>query len=297
MHSDHKPYLRFTKPARLDKACNTLRGLLSGIAADHEINSHEIAHIQHWLDTHADLRDRHPFNELVSCLESALSDGVLTTEEKLDLEWLCERLLSNDYFDAVTADMQTLHGWLSGIASDHIVSDRELASLSDWIDRHRHLQTLWPYDEVESLLTKVLADKRIDEDEHRELLLHFSQYGHRASDRTLDTFDAAKIIVGGLCAVDPEIVFRDRAFCFTGASSRFTRELFADRIGAAGGTVRTGVSAAVNYLVVGADGNPCWAYACYGRKVEKAVAIRRAGAALVIVHENDIHDALEDLLP
>lgn len=51
----------------------------------------------------------------------------------------------------------------------------------------------------------------------------------------------------------------------------------------------------VNYLVVGGEGNPCWAYACYGRKVEKAVELRRQGHPIVIVHENDFHDAVLDL--
>jgi len=56
------------------------------------------------------------------------------------------------------------------------------------------------------------------------------------------------------------------------------------------------VTRRVNYLVVGADGNPCWAYACYGRKVEKTVALRKKGSAILIVHENDVHDAIADQL-
>jgi hypothetical protein len=61
-----------------------------------------------------------------------------------------------------------------------------------------------------------------------------------------------------------------------------------------GGDVLNGVNAKLNYLVIGADGNPCWAYACYGRKVEKAVELRKKGKRIVIVHENDFHDALAD---
>ena len=56
----------------------------------------------------------------------------------------------------------------------------------------------------------------------------------------------------------------------------------------------TGVSRYLNYLVIGAEGNPCWSYACYGRKVEKAVELRRAGAQILLVHENDFHDAVAD---
>jgi hypothetical protein len=26
----------------------------------------------------------------------------------------------------------------------------------------------------------------------------------------------------------------------------------------------------IDYLIIGADGSPCWTFACYGRKVEKS---------------------------
>lgn len=298
MHADQSRYVRFTGPARVEKAANTLSGLLTGLAADSVINTLEISHLRQWLHEHRDLRLRHPLSELFGAVESALEDGVLTSEEKQDLVWLCDRLKRSNYYPKVTSDMQFLHGMLAGVSADSVLCADELQQLSEWIDDHRHLQTMWPYDEVESLLTKVLADKRIDAEEHAELMHHFTQYGHRADDRTLDTFGVAgqpAIQVGGLCAVCPDIQFLERNFCLTGASSRFSRTEFADRISAVGGTVKTNVTADLHYLVVGADGNPCWAYSCYGRKVEKAIDFRRRGSSLVIVHENDIHDALEEM--
>lgn len=51
----------------------------------------------------------------------------------------------------------------------------------------------------------------------------------------------------------------------------------------------------VNYLIVGAEGNPCWKFSCYGRKVEKAVELRKEGSRLLIIHELDFHDAVADL--
>ena len=61
-----------------------------------------------------------------------------------------------------------------------------------------------------------------------------------------------------------------------------------------GGEVMNSVSAKLDYLIIGADANPCWAYTCYGRKVEKAVELRKSGARLILVHENDFHDAVAD---
>ena len=70
--------------------------------------------------------------------------------------------------------------------------------------------------------------------------------------------------------------------------------MFCDKIQKLGGVVVGSVSGRLNYLFIGGDGNPCWSYACYGRKVEKAIELRKAGAEIVIVHEYDLHDALED---
>lgn len=61
-----------------------------------------------------------------------------------------------------------------------------------------------------------------------------------------------------------------------------------------GGKVRTSVSAKTDYLIVGNAGNPCWAYACYGRKIEQAVSLRKEGVGIMIVNETDFWDAVED---
>lgn len=62
-----------------------------------------------------------------------------------------------------------------------------------------------------------------------------------------------------------------------------------------GSDLRGNQHSKLNYLVIGAEGNPCWAFACYGRKVEKAVELRKKGVRVVIVHENDFHDAVLDV--
>ena len=59
-----------------------------------------------------------------------------------------------------------------------------------------------------------------------------------------------------------------------------------------GAKVVESVSAELDYLVVGVSGNPCWAYPSYGRKIEKAMELRRQGSQLLIVHKSDFFDAL-----
>ncbi len=295
MHSDHKTYLKFTGRSRLEKAVNSLLGIVEGIAVDASINSREIAFLETWLADHREVERTHPFNELVPVVNNAIADGVMSDEEKQDILWLCEKLRSAEFIDGVTADIQRLHAVLGGIAADGVISESELRGLSDWLTDHEHLKTLWPYDEVDSLVTAVLKDKKVDEDEHRTLLEFFREFTAVLDDRTIrnpSLAEGPKLV--GLCAVCPEISFSGTTFCFTGASFKYTRAEFYEVIEQRGGAVLASVSPKLNYLIIGAEGNPCWMYACYGRKVEKAVELRKKGARLLIVHENDFHDAVAD---
>lgn len=295
MHPDHLPYLRFTTRSRLEKSVNSLLGLIEGVALDGLINASELGFLQLWLSEHDELRDHHPFNELIPVVQAAIEDGVITEEERADLVWLCERLRSTEYFDSRTADIQRLHAMLGGILADGRVSEAELRGLAAWQSEHQHLKTCWPYDEVETLITAVLEDRLIDERELKSLHDFFSEFITVLDQRTIKN---PRVSEGGtlmgLCAVCPTVEFVGSKFCFTGASTRYKRKELAEIVSRLGGEVLSSMSADVGYLVIGAEGNPCWAYACYGRKVERAVQLRKAGARLLIIHENDFHDAVAD---
>lgn len=295
MHQDHAPYIKFTGRARIEKSINSLLGLIEGIAIDHEINGAELKFLDLWLENHESLSQQHPFNELIPTLRRALADRVLTEEEHHDLVWLCQRLLSADYFDRITRDLQRLHAVVGGIVADTSISEAELRGLSEWVEEHGHLRGCWPYDEIGSLVTTVLADKVIDPQEHEMLFNYFSEFIAVLDDRSVKSPPLEVTgTVAGLCAVCPEIEFQDNTFCFTGASSRYPRQKLVDTVQSLGGKVVESPSKKVDYLIIGADGNPCWAYACYGRKVEKAVELRKAGVKLMIIHESDFHDAVQD---
>lgn len=295
MHSDHAGYFKFTTRARMEKSINSLVGIVEGIAIDGTINASELNFLRMWLDEHYELQNCHPYTELFPVVSCAISDGVLTGDEREDILWLCERLSSTDYYDRVTADIQRLHAVVGGIAADGVVTEKELRGLSTWLDDHEHLKTCWPYDEVASLVTSVLSDGKISTQEQTILRDFFSQFTSLLDDRTITSpsIKQGESMIG-LCAVCPEIEFSGAKFCFTGASSKHKRSDLTAIVQRLGGEVVASLTSTVNYLVIGADGNPCWAYACYGRKVEKAVELRKAGARLLLVHENDFHDAAAD---
>ena len=295
MHPDHRPYARFASPAVLEKAINSLLGLVEGIAIDGSISADEVSFLNVWLEQYAAFEHLHPFSELVPLVKGSVSDGQLSEDERADITWLCRKLVSDEFYDQVTVDLQRLHAVLGGIVSDGRVTEHELRGLSEWLQEHEHLRRSWPYDEIDSLITTVMQDKVIDPEEQRLLMRFFSEFTTLLDDRTV-TSPVVEIAgsVSGLCAVCPEIRFPGEVFCFTGASSRYQRKDLDAIVQGLGGKVAANPSGKLSYLVVGAEGNPAWSYACYGRKVEAAVRLRKGGAKLLIVHENDFHDAVED---
>ena len=202
--ADGTRYFQYTTRSRLDKAINTLLGIVEGIALDGVIAPAEQRYLDEWLAAHRDAAQLHPFSEIVPVVAGAVADGELDAEERADILWLCEKLRSTEYYDQTSADMQRLHALLGGVAADGAVLKAELTALREWIDEHDHLRTLWPYDEVSALITGVLADGRIDEAEHDLLRAFFGEFAERTSGSpSTPAIVPASSVLGGVCAACP----------------------------------------------------------------------------------------------
>jgi NAD-dependent DNA ligase len=295
MHGDHANYWDFRRHDRVYQALHTLMGIIQGVSIDDALNRKEVDFLRQWIREHEEVRELHPYNQLMGVVEPAIADGVITEDERDAIRYLCEHLISDSHMDNSIVDMQRLHAILAGIGADRLVREQELRGLSDWLERHKDLRRTWPYEETCSLVTGILSDGRIDEREHALLLDFCAEFVAMADRRTIVNPPLrvdGKLV--GLCAVCPSIEFKDRTFCLTGASSRGTRADIAARLIALGARVINSVSSRTDFLVIGDDGNPCWTYTCYGRKIERAAELRRQGAKLMIIHESDLFDALAD---
>ena len=296
---ESEAYRKFTKPAELHKAINTLRGLVAGINADKGATTNELNELIHWCELHSWLRDRHPFSELIPVIEQACADGVVTDDEAKDILWLCGNFTDNaSYYDATTASIQFLSGLIHGIMADGELSKSEVTALSAWINANDFLSGTYPFDEINSLLCDVLSDRVITHEEREQLMALFGEIIDFTSSLNLVESDFVnlreKYGLSGICAACPDIQFRDKKFCITGEFRRASQADVTAEIVKLGGLPRPKVSKSLDYLIVGTAGNPCWAYACYGRKIEEAVTFRKAGAKIVIVNEADFWDSVED---
>jgi NAD-dependent DNA ligase len=104
-----------------------------------------------------------------------------------------------------------------------------------------------------------------------------------------------KSINQGFFQIDPDIYIQEKNFCITGQSNKYKRKEIAEKIELYGGFVTDSVTNSTNYLVVCDEKNDCWAFTCYGKKVEKAINLRKKGNLISIIHEFDLYDALESL--
>lgn len=294
---DDSSYRIYTGKSEAHKAFNSLRGIIQGIALDTKINQKEGNELEKWCDKHEFLANRNPFNDLITNIQVIISDNVVTEEEIKDMIWLCDKFENGfEYYDEYTSDLQVLQGICHGILADGIINDKEITELKCWLTQNSHLESYFPYDEISSLISQILADREIDEFEKNLLKKYFTEFVNLNDERLQEQIneDIKNIKIGGICSNVSNIRFLDNQFCFTGTSSRSSRGMIAKLIEEYGGKFINSVSKQTNYLIVGDNGNPCWAFACYGRKVETAVNLRKEGAKIMIVHENDFWREIDE---
>lgn len=289
------------------RATEVLRGILAGISADYELSDPEIAGLEDWLYMHANLLAKSPFLEVRHKLDEVLADGIIDEDERQELlEWCFEFSSPHSYpVLTVTAGIRRLHGFLQGISLDGAVSDSEIHDLADWLRDYEPLRENWPFDEVWTLVENILKDKRVTESERQALLDFCRNFSEYPVDRHLvcDEVDTAQepwmaseapvlMTLEHVCDRAPGIKIENRVFCFTGHLSYGKRSKVKAVVEQLRGIVKNSVVSDLDYLVIGALSQPCWAYSTYGRKVEAVMDLRKRGISIAIVHESDFLNAL-----
>ena len=143
-------------------------------------------------------------------------------------------------------------------------------------------------------MTNIIKDKIITKEEHEDFLKFTKALvgeNHNTSNSNL-----IESIKTGFYQIDPSIIIQEKTFCITGISKQYKRRELVEKIELYGGYVIDKINLKTNYLIVCDEKNTSWAFTCYGRKIEEAIKLRKQGLELILVHEYDFYDALEDLL-
>ncbi len=286
-HPDHEKYEIFTGPLRTVRDFNSLLGVIEGIAIDGIANETEKAYLLLWMEEHQALCEHDAFAELRDLVLAVLDGCVFSEKMRLNIQSLCEFLNMTSEAGKAKSDMQRLHSIVAGIAVDDVISERELLGLSEWLEEHAHLKDNWPYDDIQVMVEAALQEKRVDEVWMEEMKEFFLQFADIEGGRTTcGKMVSESVTILDVCDSEHEIVFEGAKFCFTGASSLYTRDQFMEMVSDRGGEPQKSLTQKTRYLVIGGEGNPHWAYTRYGRKVEKAVKMQREGLPLILIHED-----------
>lgn len=121
-----KKYLDVVSTAPVTLATQVLDGILKGIAVDKVITEDEAGNLRQWLYDNCYLAGHYPFDKVLSLLDSALEDLVITKEESEYIVSVIEQLLNP--VDALKEQIHSVEGkniCLSGVFSKGSKSEVE----------------------------------------------------------------------------------------------------------------------------------------------------------------------------
>lgn len=297
---DAMEFRKYTSKSEIQKSLNTLKGIIEGISLDGTYNNIELDELDAWCFNMKFMENKKPFDELIPLITESIKDNYLSKDEIDDIIWVCNKFLENNaYYDNITSGLQKLQGIFHGILSDNKINDSEIIQLNEWLKENDYLAGFYPYDEINTLLTSILSDGIISDDEINILKVFFSEFIDTNISTNIDFKEIEQLkqdyTIEGICATNADITFEGKVFCFTGASEKTTRQGFSNIVTSLHGEFKNSVTSKTDYLIIGNAGNPCWAYCCYGRKVEQALTLRKKGKKVIIIDENDFWNAIENL--
>ena len=283
----------------IDRATERLRGIMMGISLDNEITDEEINQLAGWLDIHKYLHDKEPFKTVIEKIKQVLEDHYIDEDEREEVLELCwmfdkESLLPQ----CATAAIRRLHGVLQGMALDDEIRENEVVGLKNWLEVHDYVKGYWPFSDIWQMIFKILEDGVVDSIEKKQLLEYCQNFSETLAENSviydsiygegyMSTFAPVLKPFTAICDRDSAITFSSKTFCFTGPAKTGSRKDLNDIILSLGGIPKNSVAIDLNYLVIGSQSSPCWAYSTYGRKIEQVFKNREKGSETAILHEDD----------
>lgn len=192
------------------------------------------------------------------------------------------------YRNQLNQSSAELLGLAEGLISDHVLADTEVQFLDQWLKHHDAIAHTWPGDVLHQRVQHVLADGKVTEEERAHLIATLRQLIGGSLERLAESPKVTTLAIDEIDAVQ----FSDAWFCLTGEFVFAPKQKCAEAIAARGGVVKSSVSKRLNYLVIGGLGSDEWKHGSFGTKIEKAIALKRQGASILIIHEDQWASAL-----
>ena len=291
--SDSTHVIKFSRARFSGRQISELLGLCRGLIADGKIVQSEAEALHAWLIGQEEANC--PLVETTRAqVGRILEDGVLDAGENAELMRLVRGLIDSrpdaevpiSRSGAPTNNLDdyqisALLGLCRGLVADGKIDQSEADALHTWLIAHEATVENPVILEFRKKL-KPLMKRKIANGKSSEQLL-----------KLLSGLVGGKTEVGeclGATALwlddpPPEIVFKGRKFCLTGKFSYGRRGRCEDEVRSRGGICQSSPGKTTDYLVIGSYAEGAWIQSAYGRKIEKAVALRADGLPIRITSE------------
>lgn len=256
--------------SKLETNINSLYGIIQGIAYDEIIDDKEIEKIKFWIEENRLYKNYSLFNKIITNCEKILEDNIITNYERIELLALVTSINKSKMYSEATLTLQILNGILDGIVCNERINQKEIDNLKIWLEQHDYLKDVYPYDKVLLEVNKVLEDEVLTKEESNYMLEIFEE------------------IVNPKLESESDIDFKGKTFCLTGEFESATKQEISNKIQELGGIEKSGVSAKLNYLIVGEVGNDAWKFGKIGGKQAKAMELNEKGAMIKIIDESSL---------
>lgn len=272
------------------KALHGLKGILIGIVADQRLNEKELLFLDSWLKSQNFLSGDQEVVAILSSVGDILANGEIKSLELLTIQADIEQLISL-MPDSGLSDVKgvgqkdELLGFLAGVASDGVLNDQEIGALSEWLNRNESIRNTWPASVVVNRLNMILEDGIITEEERQDLMLTVNQItGHVVDEETVGYEFSTEVWED---TVD-DLEVAGSTFCLTGDFVSGDRDAVDTMLRCLDATTSTSVNNLVDYLVIGTLASRNWLYTSHGRKIEKALHIKRQGGRIKTITERTL---------
>lgn len=299
LHDKHgQPEIQYRRSENNEKALITLLGLFDGITADQHLKPSEIACLESWLADHetqlSGPRDG-DIDDLRWQLRDILADGQVTVDEMEDTRALINCIIEHrldGYQYSIEKAIQHLIAMLQGIMADGYINEREMRHLKAWLRRTHHIHDVWPADILVRRMRDILADGTVTREEltHlQEMIIKITGGGFQEHGTITGVVTRAWELE---CTTPAGIDFDGQTFVLTGAFLFGTRKLCESEITMRGGLTAGTITLKTRYVVVGSEASRDWINSSHGRKLERAMELKRDGQSIDIITESEWASAL-----
>ena len=270
-----------------DKALYGLKGILAGIVADERLNEMELLFLDSWLQSQEYLSEDADVLAILSQVGEILEAGAISPDALSKVQVRIEQIISDKDSDTPESvgRIEELVGFLTGTASDGVLNDQEITAMSSWLDQNELVRGLWPASVIVERLAVILEDGIVTDEEREDLLATVRRVTGTDTDESGLSYEASTEVWED--TVD-DLKLAGSVFCLTGDFVSGDRESVDTALCSQGAETNSSINKSVNYLVIGTLASRDWLYTSHGRKIEKALLLKRAGSNIKIITERTL---------